>query len=173
MARNAQGADRGRRTVHKRSRSEHTIVTMAGGLGCVEVEGKRELVGRDTRRTQPIVRKDGIARPTADLALLPASRKPPHHARCSSRMSLLYDDVHLQPLERSRRRLLVITHHTRAARSATRTVPKLSPGPGNPATRPGSIPATRQPPGSHPAATRQPGSPTQQDPATRQPGLKL
>ena len=46
MAGNTQGADRGRRTVHKRSRSEHTLVTVAGGLGYVEVEGKGELVGK-------------------------------------------------------------------------------------------------------------------------------
>ena len=35
MARNTREADRGWWTVHKRSRSEHTLVTVAGGLGYV------------------------------------------------------------------------------------------------------------------------------------------
>ena len=46
MARNTREADRGWWTVHKRSRSEHTLVTVAGGLGYVEVEGKRRASGK-------------------------------------------------------------------------------------------------------------------------------
>ena len=46
MAGNTQGADRGQQTVNKRTRSEHTLVSVAGGLGHVEVTGNGELIGK-------------------------------------------------------------------------------------------------------------------------------
>ena len=59
IVKSTQGADRGRQTVHKRSRSERTTVTVE--LGQVEVEGKGELVGRDTRRTHVVRLADVVA----------------------------------------------------------------------------------------------------------------
>ena len=61
VARSTQRADRGRqtRTAHKRLRIDSTLVTVE--LGHVEVAGKGELLGRDTRRTHIVKLADVVA----------------------------------------------------------------------------------------------------------------
>ena len=59
VARNTEGADRGQRTVHKRPRSDRTLVTVE--LGQLKVAGKGELLGRDTRRTHIVRLADVVA----------------------------------------------------------------------------------------------------------------